>query len=252
MGWTDTAICFGHPKVPADEARLLAEMDRCGVERAWIFGYDAVATHRFEEANARILDLAEKHPGRFTPLGLMNPLHAEEETPRLLARGMGGIKLLTGWGNWISFENIRRFVVPMAAHAQAAGKPLIIAMEGVIPLTGGSLSLPLQVKQQVPDVCLVLDHLWSSLGWEDYLAFAREHPGVWLTLAGLPQMLMTRALSELGPERVLLGTWHPETDIDLVTAQIERAWPGEGTPSEVLAGNAERALHGKAAAPKGA
>ena len=49
MAWTDTAICYGHPKVPADEARLLAEMDRCAVERAWVFGYDAVATHRFEE-----------------------------------------------------------------------------------------------------------------------------------------------------------------------------------------------------------
>lgn len=249
MAWTDTAICYGHPKAAPDEAALLAAMDRWQVERAWIFGYDAVATHRFEEANARVLGLAEKYPERFAPLGLLNPLHGETEVPRLIERGMQGIKLLTGWGNWISFENIGRFVLPMAAHTEAAGIPLIIAMEGVIPLTGGSLSLPLQVKQYHPDCCLVLDHLWSSLGWEDYLAYAREHPDVWITLAGMPQRLMERALRELGPNRVLLGSWHPETDIDLVTGQIERAWCHPGSAAQSLARNAEQALRGRPATP---
>ncbi|MEX0922140.1 MAG: amidohydrolase family protein [Rhodovibrionaceae bacterium] len=251
MAWTDTAICYGHPKAAPDEAALLAVMDRWQVERAWIFGYDAVATHRFEEANARVLALAEKHPERFAPLGLLNPLHAETEVPRLIERGMAGIKLLTGWGNWISFENIGRYVLPMAEHAGAAGIPLIIAMEGVIPLTGGSLSLPLQVKQHCPKTCLVLDHLWSNLGWEDYLAFAREHPDVWLTLAGMPQRLLERALRELGPERVLLGSWYPETDTDLVTAQIERAWNHPVGAAGQFAENAARALEGRAAGASG-
>lgn len=247
MTWTDTALCYGHPKFPADEGALLAAMDRWNVGRAWVFGYDAVATHDFEGANRRVLELAEKHPERIVPLGLLNPLHAEQEVPRLIERGMRGIKVLTGWGNWISFENIRRYVVPMAEHAGEAQIPLIIALEGVIPLTGGSLSLPLQVKQFCPETCLVLDHLWSNLGWDDYLAFAREHPDVWLALGGTPQMLMNRAVRELGPDRLLLGSWHPEHDADLVIGQIERAWGHEGAPAERLAANAERALQGAGA-----
>lgn len=245
--WTDTAVCFGHPKVAPEEDALIAALDRWSIGKAWVFGYDAVATHDFESANARVLALAEKHPGRIVPIGLLNPLHSEEEAPRLLSRGMAGVRVLTGWGNWISYDNIRRHVVPLAEIMEAADKPLIVALEGVIPLTGGSLSLPLQIRQHCPGCCLVLDHLWSALGWDDYLAFARLHPEVWLTLSGLPQMLMNRAIRELGPDRLLLGSWHPETDIDLVTRQIERGWSNASPAGPQLAANAERVLAGAGA-----
>jgi predicted TIM-barrel fold metal-dependent hydrolase len=247
MEWTDTAVCFGHPRRPANADALMAALDRFGIATAWVFGGEVVATHDFETANARVLDLAEKHPGRIVPVGVLNPFEAQAEAPRLIARGMRGIRILTGWGNWISLDNIHRHVLPLAERMQAERKPLFVAMEGMIPMTGGSLSLPLHIRERCPEVCLVLDHLWSALGWDDYLAFARAYPDVWLTLAGLPQMTMNRAVAELGPGRILLGSWLPETDTDLVTAQIERAWGHDGAPAAALARNAERVLAGERA-----
>ena len=68
-----------------------------------------------------------------------------------------------------------------------------------------------------------------------------------MTLGGTPQMLMNRAVRELGPDRLLLGSWHPEHDSDFVIAQIQRAWGHEGAPEDRFAANAERALKGEGA-----
>jgi uncharacterized protein len=245
MSWIDVSVCAAHPKAAVDPQALLATMDEAGVARAWLFGAEVATTHDFAAANARVLDLAERHPDRFVPIGVVNPFEASVEAPRLLARGMKGIKVLTNWGNWISLNNVREFIVPLGHLLTDARLPLIIALEGVSPLTGGSVSLPLIVRRACPKLCLVLDHCWSPLAWEDYLAFAREYPDVWITLHGLPQMLLRRAIEELGPDRILLGSWYPETDPDLVYLQVERASGLGARLGDMLTANAERALAGR-------
>ena len=238
-------MCAAHPKAAVDEKSLLAAMSAGGISRAWLFGAEVATTHDFAAANARVLDLAERHPDRFVPIGVVNPFEAKAEAPRLLARGMKGIKVLTNWGNWISLNNVREFIVPLGQLLAEARLPLMIALEGVSPLTGGSVSLPLIVRRGCPDVCLILDHCWSPLAWDDYLAFADEFPDVWLTLHGLPQLLLRRAVRELGTDRILLGSWYPETDPDLVYMQVERAAGTGARLGEVLTANAERALAGR-------
>jgi predicted TIM-barrel fold metal-dependent hydrolase len=116
-------------------------------------------------------------------------------------------------------------------------------------MTGGSVALPLIVRRGCPDVCLVLDHCWSPLAWDDYLAFAHEYPDVWMTLHGLPQMLLRRVIRDLGPDRILLGSWYPENDPDLVLLQVERAWSLGGRLDETLTANAERAAAGRRPGP---
>jgi predicted TIM-barrel fold metal-dependent hydrolase len=244
--WTDTSVCFGHPEY-REQARadaLLRAMDDAGIGQAWTFGYAAVATHAFEQANADVQALALAHPDRFVPIGLVNPFHAFPAVDRLLDEGFKSIKILTGWGNWLTIGNVRRVVVPIARRLQERSLHLSIALEGNVPVTGGSTFLPVIVRDACPDACIVLDHCWLPSSWEDYLALAQDDRNLWFTLHSLPQALLTRVVRELGVHRIVLGSWLPETDPDLVYAQLHRAAGIGDALVTVLNENAARVLQG--------
>lgn len=245
-GWTDTCICYGHPEYPAQaqEVPLLRAMDAAGIGQGWVHGYDAVATHDFERANEGVRRLAARHPARFVPIGLVNPFHAFPAVDRLLDDGFRSIKILTGWGNWLTIGNVRHVVVPITQALERRALHVSIALEGNVPVTGGSTFLPLVVREACPDACIVLDHCWLPSAWEDYLALARDDPDLWFTLHALPQALLTRVVRELGLQRILLGSWLPETDPDLVYAQLRRAAGIGDALGGVLRDNSARALQG--------
>jgi predicted TIM-barrel fold metal-dependent hydrolase len=244
--WTDTSVCFGHPEYGphAGESALLRAMDESAIGEAWTFGYDAVATHAFEDANRAVKALVQRHPDRFVPIGLVNPFHAFPAVDTLLDDGFKSIKILTGWGNWLTIGNVRRVVVPIARKLHERSLHLSIALEGNVPVTGGSTFLPVIVREACPDACIVLDHCWLPSAWEDYLALAQDDHNLWFTLHSLPQALLTRVVRELGLERILLGSWLPETDPDLVHAQIRRAAGIGDALIDVLNDNAARVLRG--------
>jgi predicted TIM-barrel fold metal-dependent hydrolase len=246
MSWTDVSVCYRHPEWPdkSDGAQLLAAMDRCGVKQAWVYGYHAVATHDFERANADLGALIDKHPGRLVPIGLVNPFHAFPAVDRLLDRGFKGIKILTGWGNWLTMDNVRRNVIPIAKRLRERSLHISLALEGNVPVTGGNTFLPYLVRDAVPEACIVLDHCWSPASWEDYLALAQEDQSLWFTLHSLPQSLLTRVVRELGTHRILLGSWLPETDPDLVYEQLKRAAGIGDEIAAILTENASRVLSG--------
>ena len=246
MRWTDTSVCHRHPEWPmqSESKTLLEAMDNCGIGEAWVFGYGAVATHAFEQANEGVRRLSAEHPDRFVPIGLVNPFHAFPAVDNLLDQGFKSIKILTGWGNWLTIGNVRRVVVPIARILQQRSLHLSIALEGNVPVTGGSTFLPVIVRDACPDACIVLDHCWLPSAWEDYLALAQDDRDLWFTLHSLPQALLGRVVRELGLERIVLGSWLPETDPDLVYAQLQRATGvGDGL-AEILRDNAARVLQG--------
>ena len=246
MGWTDTSICYGHPEYPqqAEAEPLLRAMDAAGIDQGWVFGYRAVATHDFDHANESVRRLVALHPDRFVPIGLVNPFHAFPAVETLLDVGFRSIKILTGWGNWLTIGNVRRVVVPITQALHARSLHLSIALEGNIPVTGGSTFLPLIVREACPDACIVLDHCWLPSAWEDYLALAQDDRDLWFTLHALPQALLTRVVRALGLERIVLGSWLPETDPDLVYAQLHRAAGIGDALAGVLRDNAARVLRG--------
>ena len=176
MSWTDISVCYRHPEWPdkSDGAQLLAAMDRCGMAQAWVYGYHAVATHDFERANDDLARADRPAPGRLVPIGLVNPFHAFPAVDRLLDRGFKGIKILTGWGNWLTMDNVRRNVIPIAKRLHERSLHISLALEGNVPVTGGNTFLPYLVRDAVPEACIVLDHCWSPASWEDYLALAQE------------------------------------------------------------------------------
>jgi predicted TIM-barrel fold metal-dependent hydrolase len=244
--WADTSVCYGHPEygAQAEEGALLRAMDEAGIGQAWTFGYEAVATHAFEAANRAVKALVQRHPERFVPIGLVNPFHAFPAVDNLLDEGFKSIKILTGWGNWLTIGNVRRVVVPIARTLHERSLHLSIALEGNVPVTGGSTFLPVIVRDACPNACIVLDHCWLPSAWEDYLALAQDDRNLWFTLHSLPQALLTRVVRELGPERILLGSWLPETDPDLVYAQLRRAAGIGDDLIGILNDNAARVLRG--------
>jgi len=244
--WTDASICLDHPEYPdASQATpLLRAMDAAGIDRGWVFGYRAVATHDFDAANDAVRTLVAEHAGRFVPIGLVNPFHAFPAVDRLLDQGFKSIKILTGWGNWLTIGNVRRVVVPITRALQDRSLHVSIALEGNVPVTGGSTFLPLIVREACPDACIVLDHCWLPSAWEDYLALANDDRDLWFTLHALPQALLRRVVRELGVERILLGSWLPETDPDLVYLQLARAAGIGDRLADVLRDNAGRVLQG--------
>jgi predicted TIM-barrel fold metal-dependent hydrolase len=244
--WTDTSVCLDHHEYPdaSRPARLLQAMDAAEIECGWVFGYRAVATHDFDAANDAVRRLVGDHRGRFVPIGLVNPFHAFPAVDRLLDQGFKSIKILTGWGNWLTIDNVRRVVVPITRALQARSLHVSIALEGNVPVTGGSTFLPLIVREACPNACIVLDHCWLPSAWEDYLALAQEDPDIWFTLHTLPQALLRRVVRELGVGRILLGSWLPETDPDIVYLQLQRAAGIGETLSDVLRDNATRVLQG--------
>ena len=165
--WTDTSVCFGHPEKPAhaETGPLQRAMDAAGIDQAWVFGYRAVATHDFAAANASVRTLVAQHPDRLVPIGLVNPFHAFPAVENLLDEGFKSIKILTGWGNWLTIGNVRRVVVPITQALQRRSLHVSIALEGNIPVTGGSTFLPLIVREACPDACIVLDHCWLPSAW---------------------------------------------------------------------------------------
>lgn len=255
MAWTDTSVCYRHPVWPeqSEAPALLAAMDEAGIGQAWVCGYQAVATHDFERANRDVKQLVDAHPDRFVPFGLINPFHAFPAVDQLLDGGFKSIKILTGWGNWLTIGNVRRVVVPVAQRLRERSLPLSIALEGNIPVAGGSTFLPLLVREACPEVCIVLDHCWLPSAWEDYLALAQDDRDIWFTLHSLPQALLTRVVRELGVGRILLGSWLPETDPDIVRMQLKRATGmTDAALDALLTENADRVLRGLAPARRAA
>ena len=123
MAWIDVSVCCSHPVSPGmGSARsLLRTMDAADVQQAWICGYEAIATHDFRSANECVAQLAKAHPERFVPIGLVNPMYPFPELDRLLDDGFRGIKILTGWGNWLTVDNIRREVWPIVDRLHGHG-----------------------------------------------------------------------------------------------------------------------------------
>jgi predicted TIM-barrel fold metal-dependent hydrolase len=246
MSWTDVSVCYRHPewREKSEAGALLAAMDNASIGQAWVCGYEAVATHDFVSANRHVKELVAMHPDRFVPIGLVNPFHAFPAIDDLIADGFKSCKILTGWGNWLTIENVRLSVLPIAERLRDRSLHLSLALEGNVPVTGGSTFLPYLVREAVPDVCLVVDHCWLPAGWEDYLVLAQDDPNLWFVLHSLPQALLTRVVGELGIHRILLGSWLPETDPDLVYLQIKRAAGIGDKIAEILTANAARVLAG--------
>lgn len=249
MGWTDTGVCLTHPEGQETAGRLVATLAAQGVERAWVFGYGAVQSHDFAGENANVLAAAAAHPATLVPVALVNPFTAAREVDGLIESGFKAVKVLTGWGNWLTIENIRNTLVPVARRLAASKLHMSIALEGNLPLRGGSVYLPLLVREACPECVLVLDHCWSQYSWLDYLAIAEEDASLWFALHELPPRMIRDIVERIGIDRLVLSSWFPEHAPGLIFDRVASALGMDaGALADALSRNAARVLEGQHAA----
>jgi hypothetical protein len=245
MGWTDTSVCLTHPTYETSAAAQKPLLKAAGVERAWVYSYGVVRTHDFQKANQQVLAAAEADPEFIVPLALVNPFTAGAEIDALLQKGFKGVKILSGWGNWLTIDNIRTNVAPVARKLAAQGLHLSIALEGNSPLRGGSVYLPLLVREACPEIALVLDHCRSPDAWLDYLTIAEEDETLWFTLHDLPSDLIRKIVDRIGLGRLVIGSWFPESAPDAIFERVRHALNIHSDRLAVtMTRNAQRILQG--------
>ncbi|NLA12306.1 MAG: amidohydrolase [Firmicutes bacterium] len=93
-------ICSSPGHRFASAGDLLAEMDRCGVERAAICSFPFSDEGLCREINDYLLEAARAHPGRFMPMASVDPRESwmEREIARCHDGGAVGVGELFPWG----------------------------------------------------------------------------------------------------------------------------------------------------------
>lgn len=207
---------FGYvPDAEAAPEALLAEMDRCGVTRTVlvqpsVYGPD----HRF------LLDTVRRHPNRFVPVGLVDPVEPElADLAVSLVRedGCAGLRVnlsldvgraatQAGAPGWADLEGLG---VPICLRAAPAHHELVV-----------------QILSRHPGVRLVVDHLGLPDPKATELAIAQlrelaRFPNCLLKVAGLARLsgaeppyrdlwpVVQAALESFGAERMLWGSDFP-------------------------------------------
>lgn len=109
------------------------------------------------------------------------------------------------------------------------------------PVTLESLRILMSLCQSFPTVPVIFGHM-GGVYWMQVLAFAKEHPSVFLDLSAAYTPLSIRtALVEL-PERCLFGSDTPFGDASLCQKMIELVSPSPAVTSLALGENAQRLL----------
>lgn len=246
MGWTDTSVCLTHPDGGEPVEALAQALASQQVDQAWVYGYGAVKSHDFAQENKRVLAAAKSYPHLLVPIALVNPFDAAREIDTLIESGFKGIKILSGWGNWLTIDNIRRTLTPVARKLAEHKLHMSIALEGNFPLRGGSVYLPLLIREACPDLVIVLDHCWSRHTWLDYLTIGEEDKSLWFTLNELPPRMTADIVGHLGIDRIVAGSWYPEHSPDLVFQRLKMALTlNARTLAAKLTKNASRLISGR-------
>jgi len=83
---------------------------------------------------------------------------------------------------------------------------------------------------------------WTWAYWPDYLMTAELNPNVLLEFTLAPTSCVDRALRELGPGRMVMGSWAPEMDPGAVVDAVNRFPIDDEGKRKILGGNAARIL----------
>lgn len=147
---------LGGRQYDANVARLVADMASAGVERGCL-----VAIADFVD-NQHVLDVAQAHPGRFVPIGSINPAslpgpEIEDAVADLASQGFAGLKLHPRLNDYNPLDERC-----LAAVRAAARLGLVVFLDTLFRQRSRATSHPLDVVDRIatdcPDSQIVLLH----------------------------------------------------------------------------------------------
>lgn len=217
---------------------LLADMDRCGIERSLAIPFPMVRSYK--EAHDAIGAAVRDHPDRFTGAACLDP-HVGESNFR------DEVRRCTQEYGFRALKFQPQFQ-PMDPSSSRAGFIFETALENRLALvvhTGAGLpyalpSLLMLPARKYPELKIVVAHCGGGgLLFQDAIVAAVFCPNIYLELSTLMPSHVLHVLREVPPEKLMIGSDLPE-NLDIEIGKIVNLQTSDDVKKEILWATAER------------
>lgn len=218
----------------SEPARLLALMDRDGVERAALINYVAPEVMGFDaSANDWVARYVRGHEDRLLSVGSVHPRHAADagaETRRLFEElGIRMLKIHPPHQLFAAnaYREGLEGLGEVYAAAEKAGRPVMIHTgTSIFPGARNRFADPIAVDDvavDFPALKIILAHAGRPLYMETAVFLARRHAHVHLDVSGIPPKRLLEYLPRLEElsDKVLWGTDYPSPGVASMRRNVE-------------------------------
>lgn len=217
---------------------ILAEMDRCGIDRALAIPFPLVQSYR--ETHDRIGAAVRTHPDRFLGAACLSPFVPQSEFREEVRRcaeeyGFRALKLQPQFQPIDPSSNRAAFIFETALENDMAmvchtGAGLPYALPSLLMLPAGNY----------PSLKIVLAHCGGGgILLQEALIAALFCPNIYLELSTLMPHHVLQVLSQVPASRLMIGSDLPE-NIDVEIGKILNLAVAEADKREILWGTACR------------
>lgn len=218
----------------SDPGRLLALMDREGVERAALINYVAPEVMGFDRtANDWVSRYVRGHEDRLYAVGSVHPRHESDagaETRRLFETlGIRMLKIHPPHQVFApnAYRDGLEGLGDVYAEAEKAGRPVMIHTgTSIFPGARNRYADPMaadDVAVDYPSLKIVLAHAGRPLYMDTAVFLARRHRNLWLDLSGIPPKKLLEYLPRLEDlsDKCLWGTDYPSPGVASMRKNVE-------------------------------
>jgi predicted TIM-barrel fold metal-dependent hydrolase len=238
-----------------DPGRLLALMDRDGIERVGLINYVSPDVLGFtDEANDWMVKYASADPRRLIAFGSVNPRFTRDVGPaveRILDLGVRALKIHPP--HQVFAANAYLDALPNLAQlyerAQAAGVPVTVHTgTSIFPGARSRLGNPMDVDDvavDFPKLTILLAHGGRPIWMDEAFFVVRRHPNVHLELSGIPPSKLLEYFPRLEEiaDKAVWGTDWPSPGVTSMRKNVDQflALPlGDEAKRKILYDNAQR------------
>ena len=191
----------GNPTMAVED--YLRDMDQAGIEMGVTFGY-------LDLDNNYQAEIQNKHPDRIISLAWIDPRRpnaADEFRHCVEDLGIRGLKLHGWWHQHANSDHV--LLDPLFEILDEHGLPAVVHTLG-----DNALTTPLQTEEMArtfPNVTVFMAHGGCEWAAGDGLLVARRTPNIIVDTSFMPSWWIGKFVTEIGADRVALGSdwpWH--------------------------------------------
>ncbi len=241
---------YGAPNARMASAReLVAEMDRCGIDRAVVCGFAWNSFDLYVETNSYIANAVSRFPDRLIGFANVPPLHpkALAELERCLDLGFRGIGELKPEGQGFDLAD-GASLKPLAGMAAENGLPMLVHLSEPVghlyPGKGGtSPRKGFEFASKHPGIRLIYAHWGGGLPFYELMPDVREAlSNVWYDCSASPYLyrpdIYRVAIDVLGRDKILFGSDYPLISPERYIQELDSLGLREEERNAILGDNA--------------
>ena len=205
----------------ADPERMIADMDKAGVDKVVIVGEYFRQHDACVQRNNQAIDLVRRYPGRVLALATLQPAAGEraiDELKRCLDAGLHGVGELNPYAQGVDLLD-RRFLRLAEAIVEADVPLNLHVSEEIGGYYLGKSTTPLRdyysLACRFPELKLILAHWGGGLFFYEIMPRVRKQLSrVWYDTAASPLLYPTKrifqtALTAISHKKILFGSDYP-------------------------------------------